>query len=384
MLLRVEAFLMLLFINSFLVSAQADDKYRFGGYIKHMDIVSMLSKDSLLSSALIHNRLNFKWFASENFSSSLEIRNRLFYGEQIKYNHLLAPVLDADNGLVDMAFLLSDEKAYKYVINVDRAYLRWNKNNWDMQLGRQRINWGISLVWNPNDIFNAASFVDFDYEERAGTDALRIQYKTAALSGFEVVASPGKKNQKSIYGLMYRFNKYKYDIQLFSAFYFKDVALGAGWAGNIKKMGFKGEFTAFKPYWNLFDNKASFHAGLSMDYTIKGSNYFNLSYLYNSHGSRAISQVKNITALYVSDAKNLSPARHSAFFQFSRAFNPLFTASMSNIYLFELKQLFFMPNLSYSISDNWDINIIAQSLFTTNGLFKQDVTTLYGRLRFSF
>ena len=36
----------------------------------------------------------------------------------------------------------------------------------------------MNLVWNPNDLFNAFSFVDFDYEERPGSDALRIQKYT--------------------------------------------------------------------------------------------------------------------------------------------------------------------------------------------------------------
>lgn len=384
MLKRINLSVILFFVSSFFACGQSDPGFDFKGYLKHMNIISVFNTDSLTTSSLFHNRLKFKWYSANDFSAALEIRNRMFYGEQIKLSPLLGKVLNQDNGLFDMAFLLTDQKGCKLVTNIDRAYLRWNKDNIDVQLGRQRINWGISLVWNPNDLFNAASFVDFDYEERSGTDALRIQYKTASLSGFEFIASPGKEAKKSIYALMYRFNKHKYDVQLFSAVYLSDIALGLGWAGSLKQLGFKGELTCFKSYEKALFPKQAINSSISFDYTFKGSNYFNISYLYNSNGSNTLGQPGNINSLYVNDVKHLSPALHSAFFQISRAFNPLITGSFSTIFLVGMNQFFLMPSINYSIKDDWDINLVVQSLLNNPDKKENNLTNLFLRLRWSF
>ena len=72
---------------------------------------------------------------------------------------------------------------------IDRVFLEYNKNDWEVRVGRQRINWGINLAWNPNDVFNAYSFFDFDYEERPGSDAIRIRKYTGIASSVELAAN---------------------------------------------------------------------------------------------------------------------------------------------------------------------------------------------------
>ena len=60
---------------------------------------------------------------------------------------------------------------------------------------RQRINWGQTLVWNPNDIFNAYSYFDFDYIERPGSDAIRLQYYPDYSSAIEMAVKADYENK---------------------------------------------------------------------------------------------------------------------------------------------------------------------------------------------
>ena len=60
-----------------------------------------------------------------------------------------------------------------------------------LRIGRQRINWGVNLAWNPNDLFNAYSLIDFDYQERPGSDAIRFQYYMGDLSVLNLQYNPG-------------------------------------------------------------------------------------------------------------------------------------------------------------------------------------------------
>ncbi len=66
---------------------------------------------------------------------------------------------------------------------------------------------------------------------------------------------------------MCHFNKWGYDFQLFSkGIYQQNFTAGAGWAGNIKEAGFKGEVSYFAS--NKADSAVAV-ASLSLDYAFK-------------------------------------------------------------------------------------------------------------------
>ena len=181
------------------------------------------------------------------------MRNRIFYGEATRLNPNLGALLDNDLGQVDLSFIPVNNKSFVIHSILDRAYVKYMAKKWELRIGRQRINWGVNLAWNPNDLFNAYSLIDFDYQERPGSDALRFQYYTSDLSSIELAIQPGKKIDSSIIAGLWKFNKWKYDLQLLAGNYYNDLALGAGWAGNLKKSGLKGELTYFHPKENLVD-----------------------------------------------------------------------------------------------------------------------------------
>src|SRR5690606_1804413 len=127
----------------------------------------------------------------------------------------------------------------------DRLYAEWNSSDWSVQIGRQRINWGINTVTNPNDLFNIYSFYDFDYPQRPGSDAIRIRHFTRTLSRREAAGSPSRDSRNSTAALLYGFNRNGYDIQLIGGLYREMIAAGGGWAGSIGQTGFKGEVMGF-------------------------------------------------------------------------------------------------------------------------------------------
>lgn len=229
------------------------DKIEFGGYVKYMNTNQFVNLDNIFTDNLIHNRLNFKYYPNDNWTFSFEMRNRIFYGENLEINPNFAPSIDLDNGVVDMSWNLVDEPVLLMNATIDRANIEYNRGKWNIRLGRQRINWGINLAWNPNDLFNAYNFVDFDYQERPGSDALRIQYYTGAMSQVELAHRPGSNWDETILTSRYKFNKAGYDFQFIGGNYRTDATLGLGWAGNIKSIGFKGEGTYFHPRENAMD-----------------------------------------------------------------------------------------------------------------------------------
>jgi len=388
-----KSFISFLFISSICVVSQAQEKKAFkehfslGGYVKYMNSASFTNLDSMISDNLLHNRINLKAFISDDLTAVVEMRNRIFYGEATKMNPYLGAMLDEDMGQADLSFVLMDREAMVIHSILDRAYMKYTSDKLEVRLGRQRINWGMNLAWNPNDLFNAYSLIDFDYQERPGSDALRVQYFMKGMSSIEMAYQPGENLDESILAGLWKFNKWKYDIQFLTANYYTDLALGAGWAGNLKDMGFKGEATWFQPKENLRDTGGVISTSFTLDYSFKNGLYINSSLLYNSAGTdQSLNSANPFQSFMVNlSAKNLMPSKISGFIQGSGAFNPALSGSFSIFYMHGLKAFFSMPSLSYSIQEHWELLLLGQTaLGKVNDKVKGFGTGMYLRLMFSY
>ncbi len=375
---------MILLLKSNFVQAQEPQNWSLGGYIK--DLQSLLIIDDLpntLQENLLHNRLNFRWFPSNTVHFRADLRSRIFWGDLAR---LTPNYLDQINAGSDDFFDLSlgHQTGRGFVLHstLDRLSFTFARDKWELHLGRQRINWGISGVWNPNDIFNAFSFTDFDYEERPGSDALRLQYFTGFASSIELAAKVFDTWEEAVLGMRWQFNKWNYDFQLIGGLVKEDISIGAGWAGNIKNSGFKGEVAYFVS--SGADSVGnSFTGTMGWDYSFKKGTYLNLGFLYNSNGRTNGSAAELFN--FELSAKNLYPYRIALFAQAVHPFSPLLNGSLALIYSpLRVHALFVNPGLTYSIQQNWDIDLIGQLVFEANEGYKSPVRAGFLRLKFSF
>jgi hypothetical protein len=362
------------------------DAVNINGYVKYLPSTTFLNLDDFKFDHLIHNRINFRGDLFENFTIKLELRNRVFFGNTVNTSQpFYGEFIGRDNGEVDMSYLLVNNDNVIINTMIDRAYLDFSKGKWEVRAGRQRINWGVNLLWNTNDLFNAYNFVDFDYQERPGSDALRIQYFTGDLSSIDVAYKPGEDFDNTILAGLIKFNKWKYDFQILGANYYTDVAIGGGWAGNIKGAGFKGEATLFQPKTNFSDTSGVFLASTSVDYSFKKGIYINGSFLYNSNGLDAVSSSQQSIFASNLTVKTLMPSKYAYFVQISGSFNPKLAGSFSSIYGQGMNILFLMPSLSYSVRENWDTDITGQVYFgEQNNQFKNLGNAIFLRIRYSY
>ena len=335
------------------------------------------------STSLIHNRLNFKW-SPQHWLLRIGARNRIFYGDQLKSNPVFIKNIANDQGAINMSKVWVDGYGLGAVSFIDRALINYTNQHWDITLGRQRINWGVNMVWNPNDVFNTYIFFDFDYEERPGSDAIRIQYIWKGFSAIEVAAKKGKTKNDYTTAIMFRSNKKGYDYQLLSGLAGKDLFEGIGWAGNIKNAGFKGEITYFHPYKNLNDTNGILSSCISFDYGFNKGWYMNLSVYYNSNGSKNISFLSTQQFFDVS-AKQLLPFKYSIFIHIMKQINPLLTIGLSNIYSATNNTCIILPNIQYDLATNWEISLIGQSFFASeNNVYRSFGNSIFLRLKWSF
>ncbi|MBL0358239.1 MAG: hypothetical protein IPP72_15820 [Chitinophagaceae bacterium] len=209
---------------------------------------------------------------------------------------------------------------------------------------------------NPNDIFNY-NFLDFDYEERPGIDAARMEYSFSSSFKTEMAyANTGKKNG-TVAALRYTLNKWNYDLQLITGWYNNHPTIGAGWAGPVKDAGFKGEIQYF-----LGNKDSSDHVNVSLegDYMFKKGWYVNASLLYNSHGLHQPVTSWDQVNLKLSP-ENLMPTQWNIMLACSKAFTPLVSANINILYAPGTNLLILLPMIQYNLADNLDVNLFWQS-----------------------
>src|SRR5690606_16799016 len=169
----------------------APKKLTMNGYLKFLQTVQFQEVgETWLTDNILHNRLNFNWYPVEGLRVNAEVRTRLFYGETVKLIPAYKDFVDDNTGYAfDLSAIWADGQSFFLHSIVDRFNVDWSAGDWQVRLGRQRINWGQTFIWNPNDVFNAYSFFDFVYEERPGSDALLVRRYLGATSSVELAAA---------------------------------------------------------------------------------------------------------------------------------------------------------------------------------------------------
>jgi hypothetical protein len=374
--------LILLILICSSATSQEKKSFSLNGYTSVMQSVMFDSlRGYFVNDNLIHNRLNMKTYLGEHITFDLELRNRIFTGDAVKdpgYHQLIG----SDQGLTDLSFNLVSERSFLINSTIDRYWLDFNYGKFQARIGRQRINWGQTLVWNPNDIFNAYSFFDFDYIERPGSDAIRLQYYPGTSSSVEFAIKADREKDVTAAAL-YRFNKWGYDIQFLAGLSNgRDLVAGTGWSGSLGDISFRGEASWFQPKESLTDQKGRGLVTTGFDKVFKNNSMAQIQVMYCNDPLR----LTNFNSFYSGDlsSKDLAFSRFSAFGQFSYPATPLLTISASAMWFPDLNGYFAGPSVDYSLAENVDFSLIWQHFYSEMGGLKIRVNIGFLRVKYSF
>ncbi len=340
------------------INAQSD--YNFTGYLENLQTVWIPknSKQWIMMNS-VTNRFDFAWYPNTDFTMNVSMRNIFDYGQYFQVVPGYASFITYDNGFMNLTKKIASNISYVFYTNIDRLNLLYSRGNFELQLGRQRINLGLNTVWTPNDIFNSSSYLNFDYVEKPGSDAIRLQYYTGVASSVEFAYKLNRNKQVTAAGII-KLNKWDYDFQLLGGMMKNDYVLGGGWSGQIGGAGFSGEMTYFRNKKKFVDTNGVFVAAISGNYTFSNSLFVQAEFLYNSAGKVGKAGGLNNLFSRTYSAKNLSPARYSVFGEVSYPITPLFRADISAIFNPGDHSFYIGPYVNISLTEDIYLLITGQ------------------------
>ena len=395
--MQIRVLILFLLIPFIRIEAQLSP-FEYNGYAKYLFSSSRFPDASeRYSDHLIHSRLNTRWYPVSSLTGALEIRFRAYYGEFVENTDNFLKLIKTPFDFANLGATLWDTKSSVGYFEIDRLWFNWIHDNLELTVGRQRVAWGTCWVWNPTDIFNPLNVLDFDYEERPATDAIRAQYYTGAVTKVDLNFKPAKDPNNQILAGLWSINNWNYDFNFIAGIRFKRWLAGFSWAGDILDAGFRGEVLVSQApnqqYSNLLYqllgetslslyDKPMVSIALSGDYTFTNTFYIHTEVLFNNNGKTAN------TVLFSEEAYSLgmlTAARWSIFQEFSYEITPLIRGSLFGIFNPDDESFVIVPSVTYSVITNLDLLLISQ-IFEGDRLteFGEYGTAFFFRLKFSF
>lgn len=350
---------------AFLADAQEADTVKapvwsLRGYLKDMQTVTYGDNpDSMVTGNLLHNRLNLRFTPSSRFSAAAEFRTRLFWGEEVRLNPNFSQALRNRNEAINLQFIWFETQSAVMHTAVDRLWMEYRAPKWETRVGRQRINWGIATLWNPNDIFNTYNFLDFDYEERPGRDAVKFIYHLSDFSNLELAGAAADADYKSVASIRYTTNKWNYDFQLTAGVYQQVATAGFGWSGSIGEAGFKGEGQFFAAH---RDTASQVNLALEADYMFSKGWYLNGGFLFNSSGFSSPIANWGLYSFQLSP-RNLMPTKYNTVLTVMKEITPLLSANLTGIYSPGTNLVIVLPSIRYNLGQNIDVDVFWQAFY---------------------
>lgn len=380
----------LILLISLLGSTYAQKKITMDGYLSNTFSLYRMEDQSLWENSLM-DRFNFRVYPTGWLTGAIDFRSRIITGNTLRKIPGYSEALGRDPGYMNLTLLtdgnLGDNTGFALTTIVDRLWLQFTLGNLEVIAGRQRINWGQTLVWNPNDVFNAYSYFEVDYPERPGSDALRIQYYTGNASTLELVAKVDSSKRITAAGY-FRFNTHGFDIQLLGGVYQEeDLLLGTGWSGNLGPTAFRGELSYFRDLNQFADTTGYLMASSGFDYTFSNSLMIQVEALYSAFAKEL--DLNNFLQFYGAnlDVKSLGFTPWSFFANISYPFTPLLTGSLASIWYPSWKGYFLGPSVDLSIKSNMALSLIFQHFsakFETSQTPPERSNNTFGFLRFKW
>jgi len=345
-------------LNASLFVAAAAQPVEIGvaGYLK--DLAAQASSDVdgdrfFLNTA--RSRLQGSAATGDYLSADIWLDTELLFGsylETVQYE--VSRELESDE-FADLDWTMEDTGTYLLRQSVFRLTATATFKRTRVVVGRQRIAWGTGFVWTPTDVLNPVSPVAIERDEKAGVDAVYVDYAFGPQTRIETVFAPSRDSDRTSVAGRMSSHIGEYDVAVMGGRIRDTWIAGGDFAGYLGNAGVRSE-AAF-----THDADDDFvRAVLNADYNFPGDYYAFVELHYNGAGTRDRSEY-DYSKLFSGQTLNL--AQFYAAASISKSLSPLVGASFYGVLNADDGSGLAGPALIWNAKENLELSASAYVFF---------------------
>jgi hypothetical protein len=248
---------------------------------RELDAETLEESSSLLSTTRARLQLEARY--GDHWSSQFAYDHEFFLGtgrDSLAFrlaDALGAPTwLDLDQTLVD-----SGDLTWRHLLY--RGWVRYQSDDLEVTVGRQRIALGRAQLWNPSDLFNPIPPLAVEGDQRIGVDSALARVRLSDDLWLAAITAPGHDHQEWSSAARLELSRREIDGALMFAVIDRDYVAGVDFATNVQDAALRGELT--ETWHHEGKNEPTLQAVLSLDYTFPiGTGLYGLiEHFYNQN-----------------------------------------------------------------------------------------------------
>ncbi len=241
--------------------------------------------------SLTRLRSRFDLTVGSNFSAHLVYDNEFEFGVLDTLENGLGSGIDDSFLGLENDLITQTRKEWRHLLY--RAYLSWHDEKTEVNVGRQRIAWGVGRLWNPIDRFNAVPPLAIEGDQSPGVDALDVRWLLSGFTYLQAVYAPETHSEDARYALRLHGVLRDVDYSLMAGVFDEAPTVGFDLAGNFRDWAVRTEVVYTDPrrdVWRIGDSTPRelspfFEVVVSADYNfdIGTGLYFLAEHFYNGN-----------------------------------------------------------------------------------------------------
>lgn len=344
----------LLLVIAFAAAAQepAAPALKFSGYYKNLLVQSETVFPPGQSYLLDLNRLRLQVAGSVTDAVAVDVQydNEVLLGNYVRTLQFQLLKDQPTGQYWKLQSNYAEGDSYYGWHGLYRANMTFSRGDFDIRGGRQRIAWGTGRFWSPMDILNPFSPVRIEREERAGVDAVLLEYKLGALSRVSAVYAPQHSSGRSSAALRWHGNVAATDFSLMAGRFAGDRVVGADLASQIGDAGVRAELT----HTDADGDRTFWRALAAVDYAFANTLSLTGELYYNGAGATR-TQDYDFASLFAGRIQSLARPYLGGYAGYE--ITPLLKWNNYAVVNLLDGSWFLSPTLTYSIRTNLDLTI---------------------------
>lgn len=259
-----------------------------------------------------------------------------------------------DRQFLDLSHTFVEHEDGFYEGRFYRASAFYGTPQFDLEIGRQQIPWGLGHFFTPTDLFNPFNPTQIELDERDGVDAVNLMSKThRGFKGQLIYAPPGRTLHPQRF-LAHVWRDVKgYQLGVLGGRVKRDHVAGFDAEGNLKGSTVRGEFL----FREARREKDFFKFTVNADHNFAHNIYVLLEYHYNGQGRRDDSDYQ-LDRLIRGEIQQLG--KNYTALLIGHDLTPLLRLENHAIFNMDDASFYFRPELRYELRANLLLTTAAQ------------------------